>query len=263
MPTLWPLLIPSKGRAGRSRLLQQLNEKDLTVTVLVEPQDYAAYRAAYPRLETVCLAEDGRGIAYARNGALTLAAERGMRWYWMLDDDITLFYKLPFNKDSKVTLEEALGHGQTLPARGVDVAQIALGYQNLAYMAFRQSGREFDWNSYCDVCVAVNVPAVKKAGISYRNIGLKEDRDFTLQLLAAGLNTLRSNVYGFACPTNGSNAGGLQAIYAEDGREYAEVKKMAEMWPGIVDVHQKPNGRIDCKINWGVFKARLPEYSKK
>ena len=71
-------------------------------------------------------------------------------------------------------------------------------------------------NGYCDVCVAIHAARAKRC--TFRDAcDLKLDRDFTLQVLAAGYETLRITQYSFACPKNGSNAGGLAPVYAIPG----------------------------------------------
>lgn len=245
------MFVPSKGRAGNSATLSRHALPSDTLWIVVEPQEFEAYRAAYPKHQILVLPENDKGIAYVRNWILDYATDR-FPWYWMLDDDISFFFRAPFETEDKTDMTTALLHAQALPAQGIGVGQVSIDYKQFAYRTFLR--RQIMWNSYCDVCVGINTEAVKKSSIRYRNIGLKEDRDFTLQILASGFNTLRDELFGFDCPMNGSNAGGLKELYDQEGREEREVRRMQEFWPGVVQVQKKPNGRIDCHIAWKRFR---------
>jgi hypothetical protein len=87
-------------------------------------------------------------------------------------------------------------------------------------------------------------------------VNLKLDRDFTLQVLSLGYDTLRTFKYAFSCPKNGSNAGGLQGVYQTDGEELRNSQRMCELWGAqVCKLNIKSDGRPDVKINWGYFKS--------
>lgn len=235
---LWPVYVPSKGRPD-SKLIAKYGNR---VTPVVEQQEANSY---CPKASCIVMMKNDQGIAYVRNLILANARERGFDWFWMLDDDIVDFYI----KSKKVDMPEALLTAQAIIETQTNIGQAALEYQQFAWAA----KKDYNINGYCDVAVAINVEATKR--LSYRaEANLKEDRDFTLQVLCSGRKTLRVQVVGFRAPANGSNKGGLSEIYAQPGREIKAVDKMVELWPGIVRKQVKPNGRIDCKINWRAFK---------
>jgi hypothetical protein len=129
-----------------------------------------------------------------------------------------------------------------------DVAQVALEYQQFAWSATKDAR-----NSYCDVAVAIH--AKRTGRLRYREITPKEDRDFTLQVLASGWGTARFSRLAFSCPKNGSNDGGLAPLYATGGYEEAASRRMVELWGDeVCTFHRKPDGRPDVKINWRFFR---------
>jgi hypothetical protein len=236
----WPIYIPSKGRPN-SRLIAELAD---FASIVVEPQDLDAYLTANPAAKFLVLPSSNQGIGYVRNYILATARERQHAWFWMIDDDVQGFYKNPGN--FKVTATQALETAEALISKVLNVGQAALEYQQFAWSAKRQ----WALNSYCDVVVAINVARTRS--LKYRpEANLKEDRDFTLQVLASGRNTMRVQCVGFRAPANGSNAGGLSDAYH---REPEAVERMTKLWPGVVTKQVKANGRVDCKIDWKVFK---------
>lgn len=251
MPEVFPVLIATKGRAGRSATITALLTDGLVPTLFIEPQDSAAYQDAYPGVPLVLLEQNNQGIGFARRAVLEHARANGLAWYWMLDDDITAFYQVVRGRNVKVSPSTALVGAQLLFTDVAGVAQAALEYQQFAWSA----RRAVVLNGYCDVAVCINVE--RTAMITYRSeVDMKEDRDFTLQALATGFRTLRVCTYAFAAPKNGSNTGGLYDVYATDGREAQASQKMAEFWPGVCCPVTKPDGRHDIAINWKALGSR-------
>lgn len=246
-----PIYIASKGRP-EGQTFQLLRDCGLPYTVVVEPQDALAYaEAGHP--EVVQLDKDDQGLAYVRQVILDQARALG-GWVWVLDDDITGFYVRtgPAGRGRLQRCTAALAlTGAEHAFRNVDGVRVAaLGYQQFVWSA-RYS---YALNSYCDVAVALHgdLPASVRFDPA---MGLKCDRDIVLQILSLGLRSLRWEGHAFSAPKNGSNAGGLSPVYAEDGREAADSRAMCAKWGEAVCTFQtKPDGRPDVRINWRLFK---------
>jgi hypothetical protein len=250
MSTVFPILIASKARP-QGKTMHGLAQEGLPFTVYVEPQDVAAYRqAGWPRLRV--LDANDQGLPYARRHILADAAPD---WFWMLDDDISACFQTIRKRCVPCTFHTALLGAQRYFATASHVAQAALEYRQFAWSA-RQP---YAMDSYCDVCVAIH--GGRTRALTFRDAcDLKLDRDFTLQVLAAGYSTCRVTAYSFSAPKNGSNAGGLAPLYAEDGREAAASRLMARLWPGICTVKRKADGRPDVAIDWGYFQRAKRQY---
>jgi TET-associated glycosyltransferase-like protein len=241
---VWPIFVPSKGRP-QSKLLARLLTEGLRFTAVVEPQDFDAYLAALGPATTLTLPEDNRGLVFSRNHVLSTARERGLAWFWMIDDDIAKFHRFEGTKGTETTAREALLAAQAEALPGV--GQIALEYQQFAW----SSGGKVKVNSYNDVCVAIRTAVP----VAYRAVPLKEDRDLTMQIIRRGYDTRRVTQYAFSCPSVGSNKGGLHDEYAA-GRDVAGAAELVRLWPWCSEVKTKPNRRVDAKIHWK--KVRLP-----
>lgn len=251
-----PIYIPTKGRAGKCKTLESLlSEKNKNVIVVVEVQELKEYQEAYPEQQGWMILQDSdKGIAYARQSILRDARKRGLEWFWMLDDDITSMGEVKNQKVEKKTYTEVLSAALNVFSLNGDVVGIgALEYGQFAW----SHTKPYAVNSYCDVAVCINVENTQMC--NYRDIPLKEDRDFALQVLSDGYMTIRTSKYCFSAPANGSNEGGLHDEYAA-GKERRGTKMMIAAWPGICTKHTKKD-RNDVKINWRHFalKDEVPD----
>lgn len=242
---LWPILIPSKNRP-KPPTVALLQEHGLSYTLFLEPQDWAKYPDDVKGPCAQKLSENDRGIAWVRNKALEFARAKKWAWYWTLDDDISFFGEAKNRKIHRKHPKEVLLKAQKLFQSTALCAQGGLEYQQLAW-----TQRKEHTIGYCEVATAINTERTK--GIRYREeMNLKEDRDFTLQILSCGYLTVRACMLCFGAPTNGSNKGGLHDEY-KAGKEKAAVDRMVKAWPGICKPVVKTNGRYDLKINWRAF----------
>lgn len=249
--TIYPVFVPSKGRAEKLLTVNLLG--DVPHSVVVEPQEYAAYVKHMPEANVICVDENDRGLAYVRNYILDMGRERG-GWFWMLDDDISGFYRVEARRNVRTPAGVALGAAQEILEGHPAVVQGSLEYQQYSWSA----RKAYVLNGYCDVCVCIDAD---RASMLYfrEEMDLKLDRDFTLQVLSMGYDTLRTSKVAFASPKNGSNTGGLHSAYAQEGREEAVSRHMTSEWGGdVCQFRKKKDGRPDVKINWGHFR-RTPE----
>lgn len=244
------IFVPSKGRAGKAKTIENLVKEELDFTCLVEPQELEQYQEAYPTVDFLCLKESNKGIGYVRQFILTHNREVNLAgWYWMLDDDISSLSEQQGTKNVRRPFGEVLVKAFFLFSEIPNVSQAALEYQQFSWSA----KKDLAYNSYCDVCVCINVHRTQH--VNYRSFcDLKEDRDFTLQILGSGYYTIRTSRFGFSAPKNGSNEGGLREVYLQSGRELEAVKRMCLLYPELITSQVKSDGRVDCKINWRYFK---------
>jgi glycosyltransferase involved in cell wall biosynthesis len=239
----FPILIASKGRADNIKTLTHFPD----AIILVEPQELEEYKKHSKNV--VSIEQNDQGIAYVRNFALQFARKNNYDWFWMMDDDIRAFVMHNNGKAVRVSGKKAIDWSEKALLQTKGVGQAALEYSQYVW----SSKGGFSWNSYCDVCVCINVELTKDLEYD-RNVNLKEDRDFTIQVLKKGHTTLRIQTFGFECPENGSNKGGLQEVYAQPDNEKEAVIKMCKKHPDCISSQEKNTGRIDCKIDWKFFK---------
>lgn len=248
-----PIFIPSKNRYEKNDTLKLLEPRaeDAAnyVILVVEPQDEPLYRANFPWVKHyIVLPSSNQGIAYVRQYILQYTRDKNIDWYWMLDDDISgcgsfhimdeeigkrglrvnkrngelREYTLSLYDELKIAEEEFL--------KVENLGQGSFEYRPISYFASRKPSYETK-NSYCDVAVLINSKAISDKGVNYRRrLRLKEDRDFTAQILSVGLKTIRKTSVFFSVPRNGSNSGGLSTEYAVDGREIEANHMVVDIW---------------------------------
>lgn len=246
-PDVWPIYVPSRGRAGTSKFLARVREERLATTIVVEPREAAVYREAYPGLAVVVLPENDRGLTFSRNFLLEEARRQAHPWIWQIDDDVSGFLRFEGTKGEKVSAKEALAGAQVHGVTGISM--VALEYQQFAWSA----GARVKENGYCDVVVGLR----PRIPFSYRDVPLKEDRDFAMQVVSKGYETRRVTRFAFAAPGVGSNPGGLHEQYAV-GKDVVGARRLVELWPWCSEVVVKNGGRVDAKIHWRRIRARPP-----
>jgi glycosyltransferase involved in cell wall biosynthesis len=241
----FPIYIPSKGRptAPTAKLISD------SACVIIEQQDAADYRKSFPKARIIVLPESNRGIAYVRNFILNEARRSGAEWFWMLDDDITGFYEVAAKRCVRASPLSVLAGAESVFSKRPNTAQAALEYRQFAWA----SEKGYSLNGYCDVAVCINTKRSAMANYD-SSVTLKEDRDFSMQLLSQGYETFRTARFAFSAPKNGTNEGGLKSVYASLNAEANAVAAMVSKWGvGLCNDHTKPDGRRDVKINWRAF----------
>jgi hypothetical protein len=236
------IFVPSKNRINNCSTI--LNAGQFKLNIVVEPQDYEAYKNKFQEHKIIALPENNKGITYVRNFIKQYTEQNGLQYYWQLDDDITGIYH---REDTKLIKS---GYSNLLDAKlqfeQNNIALGALEYRQFAWSASKPLVN----NSFCDSCVYVN--NVLTNGLRYNvYVEGKEDRDFAIQVISKNLKTARTTLYAFSAPPNGSNAGGLKEIFYDIGKESKCADRMVEVWgENICQKIIKDTGRVDVKINW-------------
>ena len=102
-----PIYIPSKNRPD-GELLIYLTERKIHFTLIIEPQDVEKYKEFKDKAKILILPEDNKGICYVRNFIINHNRNNGNDYYWMLDDDISGFYRGNGEKCIEIDIIEAL-----------------------------------------------------------------------------------------------------------------------------------------------------------
>ena len=234
-----PVFVPSKGRSN-PKFLQLIPEAIL----VVEPQDVEVYKAANPNTKILVLGENDRGIAYVRQSILDYARQSGIQTFWQIDDDVSILYENVNGKTVKVCPYYALHSAER------DFINWGSGLGGLEYSQYCWGKLRSEYAiGYCEVVSFFDVKQLMN--INYRNLQLKEDRDLSMQVVASGLKATRIRRFGFFCPPNGSNSGGLKPLYDKNYPEIDACKKIVNLWgQKYCNIKIKRDGRIDLKINW-------------
>lgn len=239
------IFIPTKTRYDNCKTANLIgNYKNLFL--VVEPQEYKEYRINYPNFNILQLPEDDKGLAYARNWVKLFTIRGAIKQYWLLDDDISYFYKREGTKLIRNNYDDTLLDAQNYFVDN-NVACGALEYRQYAW----SSNKRGVYNSFCDSAVFIDNKLTDGIWCN-EELKLKIDRDFCIKVISSGNKTCRDTMNAFSVPPNGSNKGGLKEIaYDQKDTELNACKKMIEIWGDDICRHiLKPDGRNDLKINW-------------
>ncbi len=253
---MFPIFIPSRGRP-KCKTLSHLPQ----AWVVIEPHELPLYRLYHSQQQIFVLPESNRGIGYVRQQILDAARRLGLTWFWMIDDDVTAFYEAINQKSIKTTGEHALTSAEEIITVIPNVGQACLEPSQYAWAAKEIYANE----GHCEACVLINVKKTKN--INYRpHLKLKEDIDFSLQILSHGCDNIRVKRFSFSSPKVGTNSGGLNGLY-NDQIQLEESQKIVDIWGDkYCRVGKKPTGRTDVIIKWKAFaqaaKAKINQGSE-
>lgn len=250
---IYPIYVPSKGRPA-FKTLKHLKELKCEKYLVIEPQDFSDYKQHDNDMHLIILPENNQGIAYARQVIKLHAEQKGYTWFWMIDDDIQNFHKI--QADAKLKNTPAGFSLHDAQEMITSQKKIAVGSLNFGQYAFGEGvlKKPMMFNRRCIICTLNNTDIQRKFSYDL-NCKLKEDIDFSLQLLVAGYRTAICNGIAITVPENASLKGGCYDEYQRQTNERAVSKYLEDKWgKDILRVVLKKNGRYDVKINWDKFK---------
>lgn len=236
--TKYPVVIPSKGRAGRTPSVNL--GWDRPVHVVVEPQDAEAYRAC--GLNPVILPENDQGLGYALN-----AIQRTFGPAWILDDDISSVMKF----GERITGEEALRHMEEFIDE--DILMISPAFH------FHPSYGPPKWDRHPTVWRFVN-----RSKVLYDpRHTVRENLPFIFRNWRSHprFRTLIIQEVTFRCSKQAGNAGGCEKFYErEDDVRLAE--ESVQEFPDWLELRYNRSD-VRFRVNWRQVDKDLKEMRSK
>jgi hypothetical protein len=234
-----PILIPSKGRAGKTKTNKLLETCGMEYAFVVEPQE----KEQYQNYNYFVLPENNKGITYCRNWILNEMRKQGNKFFWMLDDDIKEFGETLggkcIKKDATI-LNKAFSQ----------LTRFEASIYSLELRQFAWSQKDLVKNRIAMQCVLFNL---SKMNFDYDlSIKIREDYDLTFQAITKSFGTLKTSKYYYNIEPMKSQSGGMSEWYYPE-YEKEQVELLCKKWPRLLTPITK-NNRFDVKINWKVFK---------
>jgi hypothetical protein len=219
---------------------------DSMVTLLALPQTYKDAYDTFPE-DTASLVSNAEnastGSGPARNFARAHSAEAGHAWHWLMDDNISAFYRLNENRKIRV------GDGTIFKA----MEDFTWRYQNVAmsgpnYHFFakrKQLIPPFIKNTRLYSCILIRNDPHFQWRCRYN-----EDVDLSLRVLKAGHCTIQFNAFlqGKAA-TQTVKGGNTEEFYAEEGT-IPKSKMLAQLHPDVTTLVMKfgrPHHHVDYR----------------
>lgn len=247
---------PTYKRCGNVTTFEHF--PDGTALAYVEPSEKKVYTALHRGQEFRVYSVNGMNISQKRRHILEEAMRDGIRWLFMLEDDLKGFYvrdgltaggshKLT-RSDYKTVTEMMLSFAQAN-----DVAELGLSQQ--------QSNHYYEETLVKYSCKVTefclfDLHKLKEAGVNYDPDLLHfEDFDISVQLLQKGYKVGLFTPAAFGHVTMGTNSGGHQDTDRKPNA-VAGVQRMMEKFPGIV---QMKEGRLfpEPKVEWGILRREI------
>lgn len=255
----YPVYIVSKGRAGTRQTARTLERMKVPYYIAVEPQDYDAYAVfiSPKKILKLPFSNHGDGPGPARNWCMDHAKNNGFNRSWVLDDNISDFYRLHENKRIRVAdgaifraAEDFVDCYENVPVAG---------FQYRFFIAPDQAYPPFVKNTRIYSCLLLDNFAKRRWRGRYN-----EDTILSLDVLSDGDCTIQFNSFlqGKAA-TQTVKGGNTDEFYAPEGQEErAEgTRKKSEMlkaiYPDVTEIVER-YGRIHHDVDYSPFqKNRL------
>lgn len=236
-------MIPSKGRAGKTKTDKLMREAGLSYCFVVEPQEQEDYSATGSFIMT--LPENNMGITFARDWILQQMRKMKYERFWMLDDDIECFGESFNGRTFKTDAGVLLRAYSQLQAYG------PASLYSLDLRQFAWSSKDVQRDKIAMQCVMFDMQNCENLNYDLR-LKIREDYDLSFQAIFKGKGTLKSGKYYYGIADMKSQKGGMEQWYNEE-TEMHETQKLCRKWPGLVEPLKKDN-RIDVKVNWNKIK---------
>lgn len=273
-----PIYIVSKGRSAYMMTSRALTTMGAAHFIVVEPHETDAYRAAVERLRLNAkvidldlsfkaryeLCDDlgqtrSTGPGPARNFAWEHSIETGASWHWVMDDNISHFYRLHENRKVRCVSPGLFRAMEDFSDRYVNVAMAGPNYSFFAPARCRLSPFSMNTRIYSCNLIRNDVP--------FRWRGrYNEDTILSLDMLKAGWCTVQ--FYAFLqhkLATQTMKGGNTDEFYHREGSKglgryaangtTAKSEMLVRVHPDVARLAWR-YGRVHHHVDYRPFKAR-------
>lgn len=240
----FPLYIPSKGRADSRLTVKALERMGVPYRIIVEEQEYDTYARvinpanilildpAFQRDYDACMTltpEQSRGSGPARNFAWEHARSTGAAWHWIMDDNISAFYRANHNREFPCVDGSPFATMEAFVLRYTNVAMAGPNYQ--MFFTRRDPPPPFTLNTRIYSCNLI------RNDLPFRWRGrYNEDTILSLDLLKAGWCTVLFNAFlQKKVATQRLKGGNTDAFYAAEGT-LPKSRMLVEQHPDVARV---------------------------
>jgi hypothetical protein len=268
----YPLYIVSKGRYDTMITSRSLSRMKVPHHIIIEPQEYEKYDNAldvfnirkYVTLVVAPFSNHGDGSGRARNFAWDHSISLGAEKHWVMDDNISDFYRLHQNKRIRVEsgiifkiAEDFIDRYENVPVSG---------FQYRFFIAPNQKYPPYVKNTRVYSCMLIQNDCPHRWRGKYN-----EDVDLCIRVLKGGDCIIQFNAFlqGKAA-TQSVKGGNTNEIYhAEEGKAghtnptgTADKSQMlANMHPDVARVVWR-YGRVHHYVDYRPFRNNKLKYKK-
>lgn len=258
--SIYPVCIPSKGRAHCQRTGRVLDELGVSYRFFVEETEYDLYCQHIGEEKVVKLPfhDLGQGSIPARNFIWEWAAEREYKRHWVVDDNIDMFGRLHNNRRLKCTSGAIFQAMENFVDRYENI-HIA-GPHHVGFIYDRPPNvKPITWNSRVYSCILIDTSLTKRWRGRYN-----EDTDLCIRVLKDGACTVLFNALHMkkgvtfgqksGKPLPGGNT---DNVYNTGDHRRAFAESLRDQHPDCVQVVWKFN-RWHHSVDYSSFKHNKP-----
>ena len=244
----YPVYIISKGRWESRKTAKALEKINVPYHIVIEPQEYDEYASVIDpdKILKLPFSNLGEGSIPARNWVWEHSISLGAKRHWILDDNITEFYRLVKNIKYRVDSGTIFRVIEKFVDRYENVALAGMQYELL--VPRKRVCPPFTLNTRIYSCTLI------QNNIPYRWRGrYNEDTDLSLCVLKDKWCTIL--FYAFLAnkmATMHMKGGNTDELYADDGR-LKMAESIVEQHPDVAVVFQKWN-RVQHHVDYTKFR---------
>jgi len=186
----YPVYIISKGRASTRKTSRALEKLNVPYSIVIEPQEFDEYAAVIDPAKILVLpfSNLGQGSIPARNFVWDHAQETGAKRHWILDDNISGFYRLNNNLKTPIADGTIFRCAEDLVDRYRNVPKAGFNYWMFAPRKSIVPPLYLNTRVYSCILLENSAP--------YRWRGrYNEDTDLSLRILKDGHCTILFNAF--------------------------------------------------------------------
>lgn len=260
-----PVYIVSKGRYESRLTSKALHALELPHYIVVEEQERADYAARVGPLATLLVLDrayqrdydtcdelgdsKGKGPGPARNFVWDHATRAGAAWHWVMDDNITGFYRMYHNFKVPAADATLFAVMESFADRYTNLAMCGPNYFQFAKR--KQKLRPFILNTRIYSCNLI------RNDLPFRWRGrYNEDTDLSLRLLKDGWCTVQFNAFlQYKLTTQTIGGGNTDEFYAKEGT-LPKSEMQVRLHPDVSRLVWK-FGRPHHQVDYTGFRQRL------
>lgn len=244
----YPIYVISKGR-WETRLTSKALEKiSVPYRIVIEPQELEQYSAVIDPEKILVLpfSNLGQGSIPARNWVWEHSISAGAKRHWILDDNISGFFRLNLNLKTPVADGTIFRAAEDFTDRYENVVMSGMNYFMFASRKTKMPPYYLNTRVYS--CILL------RNDIDFRWRGrYNEDTDLSIRILKAGWCTILFNAFlCFKNTTMTMKGGNTDELYKDDGR-LQMAQSLVDQHPDIVKVSEKW-GRYQHHVDYRGFQ---------
>ncbi len=248
----YPVYIISKGRWESRQTAKALDKIGVPYHIVIEPQEYDNYAAviAPQTILTLPFSNLGQGSIPARNWVWEHSISAGAKRHWIIDDNITGFYRLNNNLKLQVGDGTIFRCAEDFTDRYENVKMSGLNY--FMFAKRKDMIPPFVLNTRIYSCILLDNSYQSRWRGRYN-----EDTDLSLRILKDGYCTILFNAFLCMKSTTMSMKGGnTEDLYKLDGQKDGRLlmaQSLVDQHPDIVTITWKFN-RHQHQVDYSGFK---------